>query len=425
MPSENYNPSYVPESKQFSSSWGWRMGLFGLLVGCFMLVLAVLIIQPESEPVVMPLISAAATPTPGSTPRPTHTATQVTPSSGPSQTASPTHTIIPPPTLTPTPSKTPWVIQRHTVQDGETLLRIANQYGVTLERLMEVNHIAAADFIFVGQILIIPFVGEHELPAALLTAAAPPYQIIILGHSTQGRPIERYTFGNGPAHLVFIGGIHGGYEWNSTTLAYQVIDYLTAFPKRIPETITLHIIPTANPDGLFLVAGKEDRVTSLDIPSVDPLAALPGRFNANQVDLNRNWDCDWSANAFWRNQPISGGTSPFSEVETQVLRDFLLGTGVQGVIFWHSAAALVIPGQCNDEPHLPSQTLAAAYRQASGYGHSSTLAYPITGDAADWLTRQGISAITVELRNHFDTDWPENLAGVLAVLALFQESHGE
>src|SRR3989344_8041800 len=54
--------------------------------------------------------------------------------------------------------------------------------------------------------------------------AGPEYRVI--GTSVQGRKIEAYTYGNGDTNLLFVGGIHGGYEWNSVLLAYQFMDYL-------------------------------------------------------------------------------------------------------------------------------------------------------------------------------------------------------
>jgi predicted deacylase len=308
------------------------------------------------------------------------------------------------------------------VASGETLIGIAQQYSLTPEQLMQVNHLGDSSLLYVGQELVIPPTGNTEWPAELLTAAAPPYTITTLGYSNQNRPIERYTFGHGPNQVLFVGSIHGGYEWNSTVLAYQAIDYFAAFPGLVPATVTLHIIPTANPDGLYWVTHKEGRISPNDILTADPAAALPGRFNAHGVDLNRNWDCNWSATAQWRDEAISGGTAPFSEVENQILRDFFTQPGVEAVIFWHSAAALVLPGRCDEGVYQPSVELAEVYGAAAGYATQSFLAYEITGDASDWLATQDIPAITVELTNHVDTDWPQNLSGMLAVLAYYQYS---
>jgi uncharacterized protein YkwD/LysM repeat protein len=61
------------------------------------------------------------------------------------------------PSTTPVPSatvaRTP---QQHTVQPGETLLVIAQQYGVSVDAIVSANNITNPDRIDVGQVLIIP-----------------------------------------------------------------------------------------------------------------------------------------------------------------------------------------------------------------------------------------------------------------------------
>lgn len=44
----------------------------------------------------------------------------------------------------------------HTVQENETLARIASRFGVTIEAIAAVNSIADANQLFVGQVLKIP-----------------------------------------------------------------------------------------------------------------------------------------------------------------------------------------------------------------------------------------------------------------------------
>jgi predicted deacylase len=88
-----------------------------------------------------------------------------------------------------------------------------------------------------------------------------------------------YAFGSGPTHIVFVGGIHGGYEWNTILLAYDMIDHLAANPAFIPADVTVHIIPAANPDGQYLVTGQESRFTPLDVAA----DSLPGRINGRGV----------------------------------------------------------------------------------------------------------------------------------------------
>lgn len=235
--------------------------------------------------------------------------------------------------------------------------------------------------------------------------------IEIVGYSTQGRGIKAYRFGAGPVRFALIGGLHGGYEWNTILLAYEMIDYLHAHPEDVPTPLTVYVIPSANPDGQFLVTGKEGRFSPGDVDA----DATPGRFNARGMDLNRNWDCEWSPVGVWQSRPVSGGSRPFSEVETRALRSFLISRRVQAVLFWHSALPGVFAGGC-PEPLPLAQTLASEYAEASGYSYLSAFpSYPVTGDAADWLSLVGIPAIEVELAYHTRTEFDRNLDGVLAV----------
>jgi hypothetical protein len=226
-----------------------------------------------------------------------------------------------------------------------------------------------------------------------------------------------YRFGNGPRPLIFVGGIHGGYEWNTITLAYQAIDHFTVHPEQIPTNITLYIIPSANPDGQFLVTQQQGRFTPTDVLT----DTIPGRFNANGIDLNRNWDCEWATTAVWRNNAVSGGERPFSEPESVVLRDYILAQQPAAVVFWHSAADAVFVAGC-PQPDARSFRLATVYGEAADYRvYERFTSYPITGDAGDWLTTQGIPSFSVELSNHEREDWPQNLAGMRALLSFVSE----
>ena len=237
--------------------------------------------------------------------------------------------------------------------------------------------------------------------------------------SAGGRPITAYTLGTGDTAIVLVGGLHGGYEWNSILLAERLLDHFQGHPELLPAAVTLHVIPNANPDGLFAVLGFDGPFTPGNFPATDPTVYLPGRFNGNGVDLNRNWDCNWTADALWRDQPISGGASAFSEPETRGLRDTLLALDPAAVVFLHSAANAVYVAGC-PTPHAASRDLALVYGQAAGYAVEETFDhYAITGDAGDWLTTQDIASFTVELFSHESLDWEQNLAGMVALLGYF------
>src|SRR5687768_3583371 len=71
-----------------------------------------------------------------------------------------------------------------------------------------------------------------------------------IGLSDEGRELPIYHYGEGDTEVLFVGGIHGGYEWNTTLLAYELMDHLDENPDEIPDGVKVSVIPVLNPDGL-------------------------------------------------------------------------------------------------------------------------------------------------------------------------------
>ncbi|MDO8557330.1 MAG: M14 family metallopeptidase [Candidatus Jorgensenbacteria bacterium] len=240
----------------------------------------------------------------------------------------------------------------------------------------------------------------------------------VIGLSVEGRQIESYTYGSGKTLLAFVGGVHGGYEWNSVLLAYAFMDYLNANPKAIPANLTVAVIPSANPDGVYKVIGKEGRFTAPDVPV--GVSEAPGRFNAHKVDLNRNFDCKWKPESMWQGNVVSAGTAPFSEPETRAIRDFVFKNNPAAVVFWHSQSNAVYASECERGILPKTLEIIGAYSHASGYpAVDSFSAYEITGDAEGWLASINIPAITVELKTHETVEWERNLAGIKALFGYY------
>ncbi|MEM9773621.1 MAG: M14 family metallopeptidase [Chloroflexota bacterium] len=246
----------------------------------------------------------------------------------------------------------------------------------------------------------------------------PEFSIIsyALNFSVNGEAIEVYEFGRGPEHLILIGGIHGGYEWNTVLLMFQMIDYFTENIEQLPSNLKLSIIPVMNPDGLRLITGSPGRFSEEDVPT----STDAGRFNANGVDLNRNWNCDWTPVGYWRNQEVDAGTGPESEKEVLNVRFHVENSNPAGVIFYHSAASALYPGICNGVMADGTNEIVAAYETGSGYSPpargGTIIGYAVTGGAADYFATKNIAAFEVELTNHQDTEFDRNLAGVLEVI---------
>lgn len=127
------------------------------------------------------------------------------------------------------------------------------------------------------------------------------FDVTEFGKSVQGRSLMAYRLGNGPVHRALIGGIHGGYEFNTVQLMSETLSYLKENPNLISKELTLFIIPDMNPDG---VARGNDAKT--------------GRMNANNVDLNRNWDYKWQITATHGTRPVFSGKEPFRSLKREV-----------------------------------------------------------------------------------------------------------
>lgn len=248
--------------------------------------------------------------------------------------------------------------------------------------------------------------------ATTTTPLAPTSTVVTIGSSVEGRAITSYTFGSGDTHILFVGGIHGGYEANSINLANGVIEELQTNTSLVPSNLTIHIIPALNPDGY--AKALDTNITYTDAEK---------RFNANGVDLNRNFACKWSPTSSWRGTTVSAGTSAFSEPEAAALRDYVLAINPTAVVFWHSAAGNVYASECENGILPDTLTLMSTYALAGNYGQIPKFdAYPVTGDAEGWLASIGIPAVTVELKTHESMEWQQNWAGTLAVLELYSEN---
>lgn len=235
-----------------------------------------------------------------------------------------------------------------------------------------------------------------------LTPATPTYTPTLLpdvfayGKSVEDRDLVAYRFGNGNAVVMLVGGIHAGAESVTVRLMEQFIEHYEDTPDDIMDGISLLIVPVANPDGYIL--------GEINI----------GRFNAREVDLNRNWNCGWEDTAYWGENEVNPGSEPFSEPETIALGGLIQQVQPGAVLFYHAAARGVFAGRCGDEDH--SSQLATVYGEASGYPYGEPFTdYVVTGTAPAWVNSIGLAAADIELSSTDDTEYVRNLRAVQAV----------
>ncbi|MCR4333706.1 MAG: M14 family zinc carboxypeptidase [Patescibacteria group bacterium] len=239
----------------------------------------------------------------------------------------------------------------------------------------------------------------------------------IIGKSVEGRDITAYHFGTGTDEILFVGDIQGGYIWNTALLAYKTMEYFKNNLDVIPSNLKVTVIPVLNPDGLTAVVGTTTAsFTKADVaPSTE--AQIAGRFNANTVDLNRNFDCGWQKTSIWQGKTISGGTGAFSEPESQAIRGYVGNNKPKAVVAWYAAAGGVFASSCHNGVLPETLTLTDLYAKAAGYTSNASYDFnAIPGDMVNWLAKMQVPAISVLLTNHTDTEWTQNQKGIQAIL---------
>jgi hypothetical protein len=241
----------------------------------------------------------------------------------------------------------------------------------------------------------------------------------VIGKSAGGHDIIAYRYGTGEKEILFIGGIHGGYEWNTALVAYELKNYLKANPSAIPSNIKVTVIPVLNPDGLNKIVGTTTENFTKSNVAADTTI---GRFNANNVDLNRNFDCDWQAVAKWQNKTVNGGSSAFSEPESKAIKNYVETDKPKAVVVWYSSANGVFASSCHNGVSSETTAITKVYADASGYpAYQEFDFYEITGDMVNWFAKNNIPAISVLLTNHTDTEWNKNQKGVEALIKHYSE----
>lgn len=124
-------------------------------------------------------------------------------------------------------------------------------------------------------------------------APQPPVQRHLAGTSVEKRPIEYLIIGNGSDVVFFISGIHGD-EKVGIPLVFRMITVLQQNPSYLDGKMVI-ILPIANPDG----------------------SVRSQRYNANGVDINRNFPADNRQNI------ARYGITALSEPESKIIYDLI------------------------------------------------------------------------------------------------------
>jgi len=165
------------------------------------------------------------------------------------------------------------------------------------------------------------------------------------------------------------------------------------------------VVPMVNPDG-----GEYD--TSSGIYGYWRKNRRPNPDGTYGVDLNRNYSFGWGGegSSSRPNDETYRGPAPFSEPETQAVRDFAAAHGnITAAISFHSYGELIlypfgntVGGIPPDMPPADRDTfveLAARMAGTNGYfPEQASDLYPVAGDTCDWLyAERGAFCFTFEM----------------------------
>lgn len=221
----------------------------------------------------------------------------------------------------------------------------------------------------------------------------------VAGQSLEGRDIfgiriTSPTGANKPG--VYLHGLQHAREWITGAATMFIADRLVrnygtdAEVTALLDACEFYIIPVANPDG-YVYTWTTDRLWRKN--------RRPNSNGTFGVDLNRNWGFQWGgpgASTSPGNETYRG-TGPFSEPETQALRDFILAHGnIVFVLDVHSFQQLILsPWGFTDA--LPfdaslfsavNAAMEAEMEAVAGVGYTAgptySTIYPAAGVTQDW-----------------------------------------
>jgi len=239
---------------------------------------------------------------------------------------------------------------------------------------------------------------------------------VTVGTSLQGRIIRGIRISLAPSGAAvpafLFDSCQHAREWATPMVSMLVADRLiegAASDPTIGAMLTaaeILIVPVVNPDGYQhswdqVRLWRKNRRDNGD-----------GSFG---VDLNRNWGFQWGGQGASANPSSETyrGPAPFSEPETQALRDFVLANGrIIGHIDFHSYSQLILwpwgwtADLCVDQPLFESlaASMQSAIESVHGRLYSSgpiyTGIYPASGTIVDWAYGAAAArSTTIEARD--------------------------
>jgi hypothetical protein len=176
-------------------------------------------------------------------------------------------------------------------------------------------------------------------------------KVYSIGRSVLGREIwcceiKASEYENGV--VLIDGGMHGS-EVIGVKVAYSILErilseYNELQSRGVLKRLTLIIIPMLNPDGVEMTKYS---------PPTPSIRLKDGRCNANGVDLNRNFNYEWSAGGSpLYNSTVYRGELAESEPEVKALKDLMQRRKIVFYLNFHSGVRQIIIPAYQANPYL-------------------------------------------------------------------------
>jgi hypothetical protein len=264
----------------------------------------------------------------------------------------------------------------------------------------------------------------HTMFPNLISAKQP----IGLSTTIEGRPVYWVRISNNPesdqqkTKILYTALTHAREPASMQQMLYQMWYLLENYSsnaeiKYLIDNLEMYFIPCVNPDGYIY--------NQTSNPNGGGMWRKNRRLNSGGsmgVDLNRNFGYNWGYDNSGSSPDGTSltyrGTGPFSEPETQLVKQFAEAKNFDLALNNHTYSDILIYpwGYANiTTPDAATfQTFAELMTQENGYTYGTcyqTLSYTANGGSDDWfygeqLTKKKVFAFTPEAGSPSDGFWP-------------------
>lgn len=263
----------------------------------------------------------------------------------------------------------------------------------------------------------------------------------VIGKSVDGRDLIAVRLGKGSKEIT-VNGSHHAREHMTTNVLMEMIDqYAYAYEKNssfsnfnvrsVLDQVSIWFVPMVNPDGVTLVQkGHQSAKNPANVLKINGGSTDFSAWKANirGVDLNRQYDASWANIVGNPGKPSSQnykGPYPFSEPETQAMKNFVLAHSFQVGIAYHSSGEIIYWNFKQTGSQLTRDfQLSNKISKLTGYSLVPAVKNPSGGGFTDWfIETQKKSAFTPEISpyvgnrpvpiSNFTDVWNRNKAVVM------------